>query len=96
MSALKPNGSWGTSEIETAASGATWVDLPDIDCDEVLVVNATGVALELRSSQASAGIKLPDAGGPTIQVTGNAREIQLRRFDQSNTQVTVGIIWRRY
>ena len=96
MSALKPNGRWGTSSVDTSESGATWVSLPDVDCDEVLLVNTTGVTLGLRSSEATLGIKLPDAYGPAIPVSGNAREVQVRRFDESDTPVTVGFIWRRY
>lgn len=96
MSAAKPNGKWGTDRVQTSASGASFVNLPDHDCDEVLVVNSSGTALDLRASgESGAGILIPDGGAPTIPVSANAKEIQIRRNDQSDTQVYVGFIFRK-
>ena len=97
MSARKVNGSWSNDRVQTSASGATWVTLPNHDCDEVLIVNASGVALDLRAHGGeSNGIKIGDGGSPSIPVSGNSAEIQIRRNDQSNTQVYVGFIFRKY
>jgi hypothetical protein len=98
MSALRPNGKWGTDRVQTSATGATFVTLPTHDCDEVLIVNSSGVALDLRAAgeNSSNGIKIPDAGSPTIPVSANAQEIQIRRNDQSGTQVYVGFIFRKF
>jgi hypothetical protein len=97
MSQTRPNGKWGNDRVQTAASGATWVTLPNHDCDEVLIVNASGTALDLRAAGGQAdGIKIPDAGSPSIPVSANSAEIQIRRNDQSNTQVYVGFIFRKH
>lgn len=97
MSAAKPNGKWGTDRVQTSASGATWVTLPNHDCDEVLIVNSSGVALDLRASgESSSGIKIPDAGSPVIPVSANSAEVQIRRNDLGAAQVHVGFIFRKH
>ena len=97
MSLKKPNGIWSTDTVSTSATGANFVSLPNRDCDEVLVINSSGFALNLRAAgQSSGGVKIPDAGSPLIPVSGNAAEVQIRRDDQSNTPITVGFIYRRY
>jgi hypothetical protein len=97
MSKQKLNGQWGTSRVQTSASGTTFVALPTFDCDEVLVVNASGVSMDLRNSSETSGvgIVLPDGGSITLPVSANAQEVAVRRNDQSNTQVYVGFIYRK-
>lgn len=97
MSKIKPNGQWGTSRVQTSASGATFVTLPTFDCDEILIVNESTVSVDLRNSSETSGVGVVIASGGaiTIPVSANAQEIQVRRNDQSNTQVYVGFIYRK-
>lgn len=96
MSQRNPNGNWSTDSKQTSATGASFVTLPNHDCDEVLIVNATGTALDLRASgDTGGGIKVADGASLEIKVSGNSAEIQIRRTDQSNTQVTAGFVYRK-
>lgn len=96
MSAQNPNGQWSTDKVDTSVTGATFVSLPSHDCDEILIVNATGYALEVRAAGSTDGVKIPDGSGAGFPMSGNSKEAQVRRFDQSNTPVSVRFIWRKF
>lgn len=92
----RPNGKWGTGSVQTSATGATFVGLGNIECDEVVIINESGVALDVKAAGADNATAIKVSGAPQIPTSGNANEVQIRRNDQSNTQVAIGFIWRKY
>lgn len=85
--------SGGNKNITTAATGANFTTLPAQPCKQVTVVNNTPVTLEVQ--QDAAGDAFPVLPGTSFTFFGlvNASEIGIRRFDQSNTPVTVNTRW---
>lgn len=82
--------------VQTAANGAEWVQLPEIGCVAVDIVNNTGTEIEYRRGAGSAAMPIRDGqarlvfvGRDAGQVIGMASRISVRRADQLNTQVTL-------
>ncbi|MDO8595266.1 MAG: hypothetical protein Q7R45_01450 [Sulfuricaulis sp.] len=72
----------------TANPGSGWTALATVACHEVAVVNNTGTDLEFRRGGAGTALVVPDGAGWVFESLANANELQIRRVDQSNTQVT--------
>ena len=92
---------WGTDIQATSAVGATFVNLPHIPCDEVTIFNpSTGVALDMLAAGQAANptkyVILDAPSGTVVPVSGSAKEIMVRRSDQSGTPVTVRFSWRKF
>lgn len=75
--------------VTTAASGATWTTLGSQACDQVLVFNNSGTDIEVRRNAAGTAFPVMDGGGYVFRGVTNANQLQVRRLDQANTQVTV-------
>lgn len=79
-------------EVQTSASGATWVTLPDIGVSKVTVWNSSNVALEVRRADTTAKV-LPLPAGTALELSEeNANKYELRREDQNNSQLTIGLV----
>lgn len=99
MSQANPNSIWKTGSIQTSATGTTFVNLTDYECDEITFINPAQ-AIDIKSPQQDIGandfITMAAASGPlTIQVGADAKEVLIRRNDVSATQVYVKYIARR-
>jgi len=83
------SGSAANDSVSTSAVGATYVALNTVAAERVSVINDTGVDLELR--QGGSGVAIPVFAGSFFTFAGiaNANELDVRRVDLSNTQVTV-------
>jgi hypothetical protein len=77
------------STVQTSATGASWVTLGSNAASEVTFYNASGTDLEVRRAPSGAVIPLPNGFGLTLATLANSNELQIRRKDQSNTQVTI-------
>ena len=91
---------WGTDIVATSASGATFVNLNEQICDEVTIfIPASGVAIDVICASKIATptkfLTLDAPSGATFPVTANAKEIMVRRTDNSNTPFTVRYSWRK-
>lgn len=75
--------------IQTNATGATWQQLSDQACSELTLINNTGTAIEVRRGGAGTGLQIPDGTFWTFEGLENAEDLEVRRVDQSNTQVTL-------
>lgn len=76
--------------LTTSATGANFVTFASTACKGLDVVNTTGTDLEYqRNGTGSSYIRI--AAGATRYIIGitDASQIGIRRFDQSNTQVTL-------
>lgn len=91
---------WDCDIVSTLAAGTAFIRLNDQPCDEVTIVNETGAALDVSGAYVEAAptkfVTVAASSGITIPVAGNAKEIAVRRNDQSATQSTVRYIWRKY
>jgi hypothetical protein len=78
--------------VQTAATGTEWTALGGVAADDrfnrLAVVNNTGTALEFRRNGGGTSFQLPDgmAWNFAIVHLGN---LEVRRADTSNTQVTL-------
>lgn len=84
------------SSVITSAAGSGWATLPDVVCDKVLLVNNTGADLEVRRGGAGVAAPVLDSSGLEFESLANANELQVRRVDQSTTQVTAVLIATSY
>lgn len=86
---------WGTGGRQTNNPGTTYAALAAQACSEVDFHNTTGTAIVLRRvGTAVTPITIPSDGHRTVKVIANASEIEVKRSDDSNTQVTLPYIWR--
>jgi hypothetical protein len=83
----------GHLSATTAATGANWTAFASQACKQLTVSNRTGTDLEFR--QGGAGVAFPVFAGSYYTFFGltNANQLDVRRVDTSNTQVTVTARW---
>lgn len=79
-------------EVQTANPGSTWVTLPTVGLSQVAIFNNSDADLDVRRADATSKvIKLP-AGTSLPLSAENSNEYQLKRTDNSNTQITIPLI----
>lgn len=89
---LKPS-TEAHSSVTTANPGSGWAALPNIACDRVLLINSTGTDIEARRGGAGTAVPILDSNGLEFEALTNANQLEVRRVDQSNTQVTVPFVY---
>lgn len=84
-----------SDRTQTSATGASFVNLGATRANEVLIINASGVVIDL---QVNSTVPVPLAIGASVLVSvmASLSEIQIRRNDQSNSQVYVHHIRTQY
>lgn len=83
--------SWGT--VTTSASGSTFVALSSGACSQVILMNFTGVDLDVQKTGDPITYRIPNGiGYPVVKITDSST-VSLRRTDQSGTQV--GLVFER-
>ena len=95
MSAVYPKlARGGHLGVQTAATGANWTPFGAQVCSQLTITNDTGVNIEFTSvSDSTKPVTVFANTYYTFYGLGNAAELQFRRVDQSNTQVTVKARW---
>ena len=83
----------GNLSVQTAVVGTTFTAFASQACSQLTVANDTGATIEFR--QGGAGVAVPVFDGTYFTIFGisDAADIQVRRSDTSNTQVTVKARW---
>lgn len=83
--------SWGTDEVETSATGTNWVTLPaHAEVRGISVVNDTGTTILLRQVGGTVGVPIFNGGSFSLErLQRSTAEVQIKRKDESNTQVAV-------
>ena len=83
----------GNTSVQTSATGATYVAFASRNCRQLCIVNNSGADIEFR--QGATGVAIAVLSGQSFPIFGlsNASQIDLRRVDQSNSQVTVTARW---
>ena len=77
--------------VQTSATGSSFVALASAACNVVRIINAWPGAADIEVRRGGAGVTIPVPGGAERAFDGltNANELDVRRIDQSNTQVTI-------
>lgn len=75
--------------VQTAGSGTGWAPFGSVTCQTLDIVNNTGTDIEYRRGGAGATITIPEGSARAINAITNANQIEVRRVDQSATQVTL-------
>lgn len=73
----------------TANPGANWQAFADRGVDVVKLINNTGTTIEYRVNQGNPCQVLSGAESPWMFSIENGTKLEVRRVDQSNTQVDV-------
>lgn len=79
----------GIVSVQTAAVGTDYAAFASTACTALDIVNNTGTAIEYRRGGAGETIEIPNGAARLILGITNANQIDVRRVDTSNTQVTV-------
>lgn len=84
-----------TGRVQTSASGATFVNAGTATANEVLIINASGTTIDVKVNSATS-VPLATAGSITVAVASSLAEIQVKRSDDSNTQVYVHLVYTEF
>lgn len=74
---------------QTNSTGTSYTAYGDNPCDALDIVNNSGTAIEYRRDGAGSTIPIPDGSSRLVVGISNANEVEIKRVDDSNTQVTV-------
>ena len=85
----------GNLSLTTNATGTTYTAFTDQPCTQLTVSNQTGVTLEVRQDGAGVAFQIPTGAFYTFFGIDNCNQLAVRRFDTSNTQVTLTARWER-
>ncbi len=85
--------SGGHLSLQTNATGTTYTAFGSQLCKQLTVSNQTGTRMEFRQGASGVAFQVPDGAFYTFFGLTNANQIDARRFDTSNTQVTLTARW---
>lgn len=85
--------SGGNISVTTAATGTNWTAFASQALKQLTVSNQTGTNIEFRQGGAGVGFVVPAGAIFTFFGITNANQIEARRTDTSNTQVTITSRW---
>lgn len=76
--------------LTTSATGATYTAFASQACEQLDLVNTAPAAVDLEIRRGGSGNTIIVPAGSSRMFVGlsNANDLQVRRFDQSNTQIT--------
>ena len=85
--------SGGNTSVQTAATGANWTAFASQACKQLTLSNQSGTTIEVRQGAAGVGLQIPSGAFYTFFGITNANQLEVRRVDTSNTQVTITARW---
>lgn len=85
--------SGGHLSAQTPATGTNYTAFGSRVCKQLTVSNQTGTKLEFRQGAAGVAFQVPDGAFYTFFGLTDASNIDVRRSDTSNTQVTLTARW---
>ena len=83
----------GNLSVQTAATGTNWTAFASQACKQLVISNQTGVTLEVRQGGAGVAVQVFSPSYFPFYGLTNANQLEVRRFDTSNTQVTATARW---
>lgn len=75
--------------LTTNTTGTTYTAFSSQSCTALDIVNNTGVTIEYRRNGTGTAMQIPDKSARLVLGITNANQIDIRRTDTSNTQVTL-------
>jgi len=75
--------------LTTAATGANYTAFSSQTCQSLDIVNTSSVAIEYRRGAAGNSMIILNGSSRLVVGITNANQIDVRRVDQSNTQITI-------
>jgi hypothetical protein len=85
--------SGGNLSVTTAATGTNFTAFASQACKQLTISNQSGVTIEVRQGGAGVAFRIPTAAFYTFFGITNANQLDIRRSDTSNTQVTITARW---
>lgn len=85
--------SWGVLNLQSNATGTTYNTFGSQACNQLTIINDTGVDLEFRAGGAGSTFIIWAYTTITIAGLANANEVGYRRKDTNNAQVNVAAVW---
>jgi hypothetical protein len=84
--------SYDLAETQTAATGTNWTALASGGTKNITVRNRTGTSIDIRKVGGSVFFSLVDGDDVPLPVLANSNEWEIKRTDNSNTQVVVKVL----
>jgi hypothetical protein len=88
-SSLPTSGTAGITSAQTNATGTNWTAFASQACSQLDLVNISGTTIEYRRNATGTAMPIPTGSSRLVIGITNANQVDIRRVDQSNTQVTV-------
>jgi hypothetical protein len=89
FSGLPAVASYDLAETQTAATGTNWTALTSGATKNITVRNRTATSIDIRKVGGSVFFTLADGDDVPLPVLANSNEWEIKRTDNSNTQVVV-------
>ena len=83
----------GHISVQTNATGTNWTALEEVRASRITLSNQTGTTIEVRQDGAGVGLQIPTGTFFTFFILGLTSQLEVRRVDQSNSQVTITARW---
>jgi hypothetical protein len=83
----------GNISVQTAATGTNYTAFASQVCKQLTLSNQSGVTIEVRQGAAGVGLQIPTGSFYTFFGITNANQLDVRRVDTQNTQVTITARW---
>lgn len=84
-----------TGSVQTSVSGSTFVNIGDADAHEVILINRSGVGLEVKTANSLVAVPVAEGSALSLGLARNLAEVAVRRADQGNEPVTVHFVSSR-
>jgi len=75
--------------LTTAATGTNWTAFASTTCQSLDIVNTSSVAIEYRRGATGNAMTILSGSSRLVVGITNANQIDVRRVDTSNTQITI-------
>lgn len=83
----------GNISVQTAATGTNYTAFASQVCKQLTLSNQSGVTIEVRQGAAGVALQIPTGTFYTFFGITNSNQLDVRRVDTSNTQVTITARW---
>lgn len=85
--------SGGNIAVTTAATGTNYTAFASQACKQLTLSNQSGVVVEVRQGAAGVALQIPTSAFYTFFGLTNTNQLDVRRTDVSNTQITLTARW---
>jgi len=85
--------SGGNISAQTAATGTNWTAYSSQTCKQLTLSNQSGTTIEVRQGGTGVGLQIPTGSFYTFFGITNTNQLEIRRVDTANTQVTITARW---